>query len=308
MFDLFRFWYAWAVNVVHAQADVVGVNGGMIKLEIKFIFKTVNNRDWWNNRVDTDADEHSHLKRSRFVPYFGLTYDLNENNSLYLSYTSIFKPNSSIDRYGNVLKPVLGNNQEIGWKGEWYNGQLNATVALFQINQKNRPVYIDDATHKNGGYYGTLGEVRSRGVDVEISGKITDDWQLFAGYTFNQSKYLETESSRYLAGTNYSKHTPKHMFRLYTDYNLPFDSKKWSVGAGVMMQSETDSLYSVKQGGYAIWDANIRYQVSKHIALGIVGKNLTNRKYYENNRVRTLGINNFYGQERTVVFNLDWKF
>ncbi|MCT8573337.1 hypothetical protein KZ322_01735 [Glaesserella parasuis] len=78
------------MNVVHAQADVVGVNGGMIKLEIKFIFKTVNNRDWWNNRVDTDADEHSHLKRSRFVPYFGLTYDLNENNSLYLSYTSIF--------------------------------------------------------------------------------------------------------------------------------------------------------------------------------------------------------------------------
>ncbi|AUI65137.1 MULTISPECIES: TonB-dependent siderophore receptor [Glaesserella] len=265
------------------------------------------NYDWFNNKVDTDADEHSHLKRSRFVPYFGMTYDINANNSLYVSYTSIFKPNSGLGRDGKVIDPVLGNNQEIGWKGEWQDGKLNASIALFQINQKNRPVFIEDASYKGDGYYGTLGEVRSRGVDIEISGNITEDWQLMAGYTFNQSKYLETESSRYLAGTNFSKHTPKHMFRLYSDYNLPFDNKKWSIGAGVMMQSETESLYSVKQGGYAIWDANIRYQVSKNVALSVIGKNLTDKKYYENNRVRVLGANNFYGQERTVVFNLDWK-
>ncbi|MDG6242229.1 TonB-dependent receptor [Glaesserella parasuis] len=104
----------------------------MIKLEIKFIFKTVNNRDWWNNRVDTDADEHSHLKRSRFVPYFGLTYDLNENNSLYLSYTSIFKPNSSIDRDGNVLKPVLGKIKKSAGKA---NGITDSLMQLWRCSK-----------------------------------------------------------------------------------------------------------------------------------------------------------------------------
>ncbi len=266
------------------------------------------NYDIWNNKPDSDTDEHVNLTRSRFIPYFGITYDINPNNSLYASYTSIFKPNSSLDQDGKVIKPVIGTNYELGWKSEWFNGKLNTTLALFQISQKNRPVYIEDSNHHNGGYYGTLGKVRSRGVDMEISGNLTEDWQLFAGYTFNRSKYLETESSRYVAGENYSKHTPKHIFRLYTHYVLPFDNKKWSVGAGVSTQSDTESLYSVSQAGYALWDANIHYQISPSVALSIVGKNLADKRYYENSRIRTMGINNLYGQERTVVFNLDWKF
>lgn len=266
------------------------------------------NYDIWNNRIDTDADAHSNLTRVRFIPYAGLTYDLNGNQSLYTSYTSIFKPTSSTNKEGKVLPPVLGNNLELGWKGEWFAGRLNAAVALFQINHKNREVWVTDSSVRSGGYSEPLGEVRSRGVDVEVSGNLTDDWQLFAGYTFNRSKFLETESTTKAAGSNYSKHTPVHIFRLYSQYTLPFDSKKWSVGAGVSAQSRTESLYGVKQAGYALWDANINYQVSKNIALSVVGKNLTDKHYYENNRVRTFGINNFYGQERTFVFNFDWKF
>ncbi|MGX2986817.1 TonB-dependent siderophore receptor [Ursidibacter sp. B-7004-1] len=268
------------------------------------------NYDWWNGRADSDPDVHSHLSRVRFVPYAGLTYDINPNNSLYLSYTAIYKPQSSTDKNGKTIKPVTGTNYELGWKGEWLNGGLNASVALFQISQKNRAMQITPAMDPSvsRAYFIANGEVRSRGVDAELSGNLTEDWQLSAGYTFNQSKYLKTESNQYLVGANYSKHTPKHIFRLYTDYVLPFDQKKWSIGTGVAFQSKVDSLWNVKQGSYAIWDANIRYQVSKNIALQVVSKNLTDKRYYENHRVRTLGINNLYGQGRTFLFNLDWKF
>lgn len=264
--------------------------------------------DWWNNQPDSDADVHNHYSRHRFVPYFGMTYDLSPNQSIYASYTSIFKPQAGKDKYNKALPPVVGNNYELGWKTEWLNGNLNTSVAIFQVNQKNRRVWVSDNSYVNDGYYQILGEVRSRGVDIEISGELSEDWQLFAGYTFNRSKYLVTESSSYTQGMNYSKHTPVHMFRLYTSYRLPFDDKKWSIGAGVTAQSNTDSLYAVQQGGYALWEANVHYQMSKNIAFSIVGKNLANKYYYENNRVRTLGINNFYGEGRTFIFNLDWKF
>nr|WP_314741684.1 TonB-dependent siderophore receptor [uncultured Haemophilus sp.] len=266
------------------------------------------NYDWWNNRADSDPDIHTHLKRSRFIPYAGLTYDLTPHQSVYFNYSSIFKPQSGLGADKKVIDPLLGTNYELGWKTDWYNGKLNTAVALFNITQKNRPIYVVDNNYDGGGYYATTGKVRSRGVDIEISGNLTEDWQLMFGYTFNRSKYLRSESTRYFSGENFSKHTPKHMLRLYTSYNLPIDQKRWTVGAGVSTQSKTESLNGIRQSGYAIWDANIRYEVSKNFAVNLIGKNLTNKRYYENNRVRTAGINNHYGLERTGVLSLDWSF
>lgn len=266
------------------------------------------NYDWWNNRVDTDADEHVHNRRSRFIPYVGLTYDITPNQSVYASYTSIFKPQALRGRNGEFIDPLMGHNYELGWKTEWFGGKLNTAVALFNVSQKNRGIYVNDQSVSSGGYYAAMGKVRSRGIDIEVSGHLTEDWQMMLGYTYNRSKYLETESSRYIAGDNFSKHTPRQMFRLYTSYVLPFDHKKWTVGAGVMAQSDTDSLYSIRQGGYAIWDANVRYEFSKNFAVNLIGKNLTNKRYYENNRVRTAGINNHYALERTGVLSFDWSF
>lgn len=250
----------------------------------------------------------SSYKRHRVVPYLGVTYDLNPNQSLYASYTSIFKPQSRKDKDGNRLEPVVGNNYEIGHKSEWFGGKLNTAIALFQIDQKNRGVWVDDATHSNGGYYQPIGEVQSRGVDLEIAGALTDDWQIFAGYTYNKSKYKRTENSSYTEGMNFSKHTPERMLRVYSRYRLPFDNQKWTIGAGVRAQSKTNSLRNVKQGGYAVWDANVDYQFNDRLSFGLIGKNLTDKLYYENHASRALGGNNLYGEGRAFVLNVDWNF
>ena len=190
----------------------------------------VTDYDWWNNRPDSDADEHSVRRKNRFVPYFDITYDITPSQSVYASYTSIFKPNSNKDINERYLKPVVGNNYEIGWKGEWFNRKLNTAVALFQIDQKNRSVQVYFPT-LNKWYNENVGHVRSRGLDLEISGNLTENWKLFAGYTLNNSKYMRGENGRnsvspYLQGANFSRHTPKHMFRLHTSYDLPWGGRK----------------------------------------------------------------------------------
>ena len=261
---------------------------------------------WYTGRVDNDPTAFYSRKRHRFTPYLGVTFDLDDSSSLYASYTSIFKPNASKDREGRYLKPVLGNNIEVGWKAGWMGGRLNTTLALFNIDQKNRSVSVQD--NLTGRYYNQpIGNVRSRGLDAEISGQITSRWQMVAGYTFNTSQYRRTESSSRAEGMNYSRHTPRHMLRLYTSYRLPVAGEQWSVGAGLNAQSKTDSLYNVPQGGYAIFNANARYQINQNMELALIVNNLANRSYFENNKVRTMGINNFYGQPRTVTLNFLWK-
>lgn len=269
-------------------------------------YSAYDDYSWYNGRVDNDATLYAGRKRNRFVPYLGVTFDLDASNSLYASYTSIFKPNANKDRDGNYLKPVLGNNVEVGWKAAWMGGRLATTLALFNIEQKNRSVSVQDPLTQRW-YNQPIGHVRSRGLDAEISGHITPAWQLFAGYTYNRSKYLKTESSRYTEGMNYSLHTPRHMLRLYTTYRLPGAASRWSVGGGINAQSKTNSVYGVAQGGYAVLNANVQYQLNKNMKLNFIVKNLGDRLYYENNRVRTNGINNFRGEPRTFMLSLSWK-
>ena len=201
----------------------------------------------------------------------------------------------------------MGHNYELGWKGEWYDSTLNTAVALFDIEQKNRSVSVQDST--TGKWYNEpIGHIRSRGIDAEISGNLTENWKAVAGYTFNLSKYVSGESTTYTAGLNFSKHTPKHMFRLYTSYNLPIDAKKWTIGGGVNFQSRVSSLGNIEQGSYAIWNANIEYAINNNLKLHLIGSNLFDKRYYENNRTRYKGINNFYGEPRNITFKIDWSF
>lgn len=251
---------------------------------------------------DGEVDK-SDLKRTKFIPYLGVTYDAVPGVTLYASYSNIFKPQSVVDARGSVLPPVEGENYEVGVKTTLLGDRINATFALFQIEQKNRAIY-DTAS---AAYYAE-GAVRSRGFEVELSGAVTDDLNLFLGYTFNRSKYLETESATYGAGTAFSPHTPLHMLRLHSTYRLPVQDGRWTIGGGVQMQSGTRSINNIAQGGYAVWDASLKYDVTDRTMLQLVVNNILDKRYFENNRTRTLGLNNFYGDPRNASLTLTHKF
>ena len=309
------YWETHSKRTTHAL--LLGFRFNMLKEKLHIMAGTrwnhikskyITDYFYTGGKIDNDPDSVTDRKTVRFNPYFAVTYDLTPNQSLYASYTSIFKPNSNQRKDKSYLDPVTGANYEIGWKGEWFDRKLNTSLALFDIEQKNRAVQFWDTADQKW-YWEPVGKVRSRGIEAEISGNLSEDWKLFAGYTFNRSKYLEAESKGTVpAGTNFSLHTPKHMLRLHTSYNLPFDGKKWTIGGGVTAQSKTASLYGVKRGGYAVFNANIDYQASKNLKLALISTNLFNRYYYENNKVSSKGANNYYGEPRNVMFKVNYKF
>lgn len=262
---------------------------------------------WDRNLKDGAAGSHDALKRNRFIPYAGITYDITPKQSVYAAYTSIFKQTMNRDQNDNLLPPIMGRNYEIGWKGEWNEGRLNTSVALYRTDKDNNNQRVNVRPHA---YWVPLNQ-SSRGLDAEISGSLTDRWQVYAGYTFNRSTNRNSIAGNVASrqqGYNFSSHTPKHMFRLYTSYVLPVDEGRWTVGLGVKSSSKTaNSSSTLKQGGYTVWNTNVQYRPTKNLQLGLAINNLTDKRYYENQYSRSANSGNFYGEPRNAVLSLKWK-
>ncbi|MFY2058364.1 TonB-dependent siderophore receptor [Achromobacter xylosoxidans] len=254
---------------------------------------------WWNQ----DAPASRQRIDPEFTPYGGLIVDLDRQWSLYGSYAEVFQPQTQLTRDGQGLDPVTGTNYEAGIKGELMDGALNVSLAAFQIRQKNR-AQQDPAWPCVGQncYYVAGGEVRSRGFEAEASGNITPYWTVAAGYTFNTSKYLTDTQA---GGQPFASFTPRHIFRLWTNYALPTMQRRLSVGGGLQVQSgySTESgPVTLRQGGYALVDLRLAYRVDKHLTAALNVNNVFDRGYYQS--LSGTAWNNRYGEPRNLMLTL----
>lgn len=265
---------------------------------------------------DTDSTTRGELESgqtsqggSRFTPYAGLIYDLGSQWSAYASYSDIFQPQTQVNAAGESLKPVIGANYELGLKGELLDGRLNTAFALFRIDQTNR-AQVDFSTSPtcSDDYYCYTdgGKVRSQGFDAEISGEVLRGWNLYAGYTFNTTKYLSDISSE---GMAFATYTPKHIFRLWTTYQLPGDLNAFTVGGGVNVQSGSYRQIGAVQAsasGRAVWNTYLKYQINPHWAATLNVNNIFNKTYYSAIGNLVNGIH--YGDPRNAVLTLRGTF
>ena len=254
---------------------------------------------WWNQ----DAPGSRQRIDPEFTPYGGLIVDLDRQWSLYGSYAEVFQPQTQLTRDGQGLDPVTGTNYEAGIKGELMDGALNVSLAAFQIRQKNR-AQQDPAWPCVGQncYYVAGGEVRSRGFEAEASGNITPYWTVAAGYTFNTSKYLTDTQA---GGQPFASFTPKHIFRLWTNYALPTMQRRLSVGGGLQVQSGYSTVsgpVTLRQGGYALVDLRLAYRVDKHLTAALNVNNVFDRGYYQS--LSGTAWNNRYGEPRNLMLTL----
>ncbi|OZY85594.1 TonB-dependent siderophore receptor [Cellvibrio mixtus] len=251
-----------------------------------------------------------------FTPYAAFTYDLTPAWTTYVSFTEVYKPQNSFAGPAEdptKLDPITGRNYELGAKGSVLDGALNLSVALYSIERDGEA--IQDMRYGEGSnFWLPLGEIVSEGVDLEVSGELAPGWEIFAGYTYNRN---ENEQSDVV----YSELTPKHIFKLWSDYTLPGDLSQWTFGGGVTAKSEhansgtywvmtdagwTQPPFEIKQGGYAVWDARVNYQMSDSWNLSLNLNNIFDENYYA-----TLGRpsdGNWYGTPRNATITLRGQF
>ena len=272
--------------------------------------------DYELNRFNGVSPTPAHSRESgEFTPYGGLIYALNEQWSAYLSYADIFKPQTELSVDNAPLKPIVGSNYEMGLKGELFDGRVNTSFALFQVDQENRAQATLCGDNGGENCYVAGGKVRTQGFDAEISGEVLDRMQLFAGYTYTHTEYRnDPADGESEAGGTFNTYTPKHLFRFWADYNLPGELDPWTVGAGANIQSRnyhgnfggTDGVGKIEQAGYAIWNARVAYQINKNLSVSLNGNNLFDKKYFSS--VGWLYAANYYGDPRNYTLTLRADF
>lgn len=266
--------------------------------------------NWYEN------DNHSNGTRfainREVTPYAGLVFDLDDSHSLYASWTEIFEPQSNRDRNGQLLAPITGTNHELGIKGEYFGGRLNASLATFVVRQQNRAV--DDLAGPNpcpGSSWGyckrAAGEVESKGVELEVGGALTPSWQVMAGYTYVAAEFTK-DADRANIGQSYDSDLPRHQLKLSTSYRLPGELSRWRIGGNVYAQNRTKSSddANIQQAGYAIVGLNGSYQLDARTEIRLNINNLFDKHYYQGLGWTTGG--NVFGAPRNFVVTARYSF
>lgn len=267
---------------------------------------------WYD--YDDKVREGDYKVTREVTPYAGVIYDLNDTYSVYASYTEIFKPQSEQDTAGKALEPMTGESYEIGLKGEYFDGALNASVALFDMTQENRAFELENQTQAtcpslpSARCYGAAGEVRSRGIDTEISGALTSNWQFSAAYTYLLSEYVK-DADQSNEGKLFAPEQPKHLFKAATSYQLQGDLQKWRIGADVFAQSETYKRVGElgghsTQDEYAVVGLMAGYKFDEHWDGRVNFNNVFDTKYWQG--IPNSSGTGVYGDPRNVMFSLKW--
>jgi TonB-dependent siderophore receptor len=240
----------------------------------------------------------------QFVPSLALMWDFHPQYTGYASYAETFVVQSQLNAAKQLLAPRTGKQVELGVKGEFLHKRLQAHAALFRIIDENRA--IADPVVANA--YIAGGKVRAQGFETEISGQPQPGWDIVAGYAYNDTRYLQAPVAQ--QGQVFSPVTPRHSVNLFTRYAFTSPALRgFSVGGGMTYRSEffaQSGALRINAPGYAVFNAQVGYQINDHLSLNLSVDNLLDKTYYE--KVSGISRQNFYGEPRRVTVALKARY
>ncbi|MGL5835280.1 MAG: TonB-dependent siderophore receptor [Waterburya sp.] len=234
--------------------------------------------DWsFQDFKDKLGDGSNYTEENAFSPRVGIVYQPIESVSLYAGWSRSFVPQSETDAEGNPFQPTRGEQFEVGVKNEFLDGQLSATLAVYQITKKNDLVTDPDDPN----FSIQVGENRSRGVEFDLTGEPVQGLQLIATYAYTDAEITEDTTGR---EGNPLGSVPQHSGSLWAVYELQEGTLKGlGFGAGIFAVSDfalnsEDNTPDVP--GYVRTDALLYYQRDNwRSQLNI--DNLFNTEYFE---------------------------
>ncbi|HEY1393875.1 MAG TPA: TonB-dependent receptor, partial [Methylibium sp.] len=184
----------------------------------------------------------------------------------------------------------------------------SGTVALYQITKQNVLTFDPVDTV----FSIAVGEVQSKGVELDFSGEVATNLRLTAGYAFTDSKV--TKSNAAAAGTGMAEgrrfpNVPRHSANLFAIYSLPVAGGSASIGAGLNFVGSRLGSVDVADNftlpAYTTVKLVSSYDMSKHLRLSLDVDNLFNKACYASS-YSDLWV--FPGTERKFTLSALYKF
>ena len=239
--------------------------------------------DSFDQKLDDLLPADADLSRTdkQWSPRLGLVYQPNDWLSFYTSYTRSFQPsgeNLSLAANAEELEPEMTRNYEAGMKATFQPLRLNATLAVFRLDRDN----IKTNDPLNTGRLILVGEQRTNGLELTLSGAPFEKFDFIAGYSLLDARI--TKSNSFSAGIplegRFAQTTPRNSGNLWLTYQLP---KQFRIGFGGNARSKTFTSTNnlVTLPGYARLDASLSWRSEKHFEIAFNLKNILNREYFE---------------------------
>lgn len=247
------------------------------------------------------------------LPLGGAILKLTDQISLYASYSQSVKPNSTIAPLSNGGGVVLGSNiapeegtqYETGVKFD-LDKRLSGTIAVYDIEKQNVLVsQINAATGLN--VYTAAGKVRSRGLEIDVTGRLSTNWSMIGSYGYTDARVTEDPTYAGKQLQNVAMNTAS-LYLVYDFGTVLPGQLRLGGGARYVGDRAGDALNTFVLPSYVVADIFATYE-TKHQALPVVYqlnvKNLFDTVYYTSAQ-NNLGV--AIGDARRVSLSATVKF
>jgi len=236
------------------------------------------------------------VRIDRMPSYRGaLVYKPERNGSIYFSYGTSFNPSAeSLNLIVNArgfstsnafLAPEKNQTFELGTKWNVLDGALALSASVFRLEKLNARV----PSVTNPGFNELSGKQRVDGFDLHATGRITERWQIDAGYTYLDSHVVDAPACAQAVPPACSAapigspliNSPKNGFSVFTEYRL---AQRFEVGGGANYQSSrlAQNVPPIKMvPGYWTFDAMAKFDFNENWSLQLNVNNIFDKYYFE---------------------------
>ena len=154
---------------------------------------------------------------------FGVLFQPSERQSYHVSYGTSFNTSGDTYQYdagSSQTDPESSRNLELGAKLDSADGRFTTRLAVFEstkYNERNR-----DSESVNACNYVLSGKRHASGLEVDLAGRFTPEWEVFGSYAYIPNAKVDASSGA--AGTEAVGArpglTPKHSGTVWTTYKL----------------------------------------------------------------------------------------
>lgn len=260
--------------------------------------------EWWRFTalLGLRGDYHisaNHNKAQTLSPRGGLSFRIADWLIPFANVSLTRAPNYGYYRNANDTSTELTSE----WNAIQYEAgiriapveKLWVTASAFQIDQNNLATTVQNKTTEEG-------SIRSRGFELNATGDITENWSLFAGYT-----YLDYENRK--SGARFDRYPP-NTIALYTTYKAKFlYNTVWGFGwrykdgwLETIRGETTPAGSNVKS--FNAFDLSVDVPLGEALALRFAIRNILDKQYVESAR----NLQSFPGEPRTFELTLRYNF
>lgn len=247
----------------------------------KFQLLLGGRQEYYNDVSNFGQPDEEITTQNKFLPRVGFVYSATSNMNLYGTYTESFQPQgvASLNnpQAGGPFDPVKAFMVETGAKGEFFNNKLAANLAIYYIENNNILINANDTN--NPELLRQRGQEESKGIELDINGRILPNLSITANYAYNEATITESDNLDEI-GTR-KENAPLHQGGIFGKYSFLYGKLKgigFTLGSNFVGERNTLEP-SLQLPSYVVMDAGVSYEVDK-FSIRFLVNNLTDKTHW----------------------------